>query len=91
MVGYRSPTPLIWVRILVPVQINIMSSLVNFVKDSYVEFTQKVEWPKWNDLRSSTIVVTVATIILAIFLFGVDELFSTAIRNIIQILVNLFN
>jgi len=68
-----------------------MSSLVNFVKDSYVEFTQKVEWPKWNDLRSSTIVVTVATIILAIFLFGVDELFSTAIRNIIQILVNLFN
>ena len=91
MVGYRSPTPLIWVRILVPVQINIMSSLVNFVKDSYVEFTQKVEWPKWNELRSSTIVVTVATIILAIFLFGVDEVFSTAIRNIIQILVNLFN
>ncbi len=91
MVGYRSPTPLIWVRILVPVQINIMSSLVNFVKDSYVEFTQKVEWPKWNELRSSTIVVSVATIILAIFLFGVDELFSTAIRNIIQILVNLFN
>ena len=91
MVGYRSPTPLIWVRILVPVQINIMSSLVNFVKDSYVEFTQKVEWPKWNELRSSTIVVSVATIILAIFLFGVDELFSTAIRNMIQILVNLFN
>ena len=91
MVGYRSPTPLIWVRILVPVQINIMSSLVNFVKDSYVEFTQKVEWPKWDEVRSSTIVVTVATIILAIFLFGVDEVFSKAIRNIIQILVNLFN
>ena len=68
-----------------------MSSLVNFVKDSYVEFTQKVEWPKWDEVRSSTIVVTVATIILAIFLFGVDEVFSKAIRNIIQILVNLFN
>ena len=91
MVGYRSPKPLIWVRILVPVQNNIMSSLVNFVKDSYVEFTQKVEWPKWDEVRSSTIVVTVATIILAIFLFGVDEVFSKAIRNIIQILVNLFN
>ena len=91
MVGYRSPTPLIWVRILVPVQINNMSSLVDFVKGSYLEFTQKVEWPKWNELRSSTIVVTVATIILAIFLFGVDEVFSTAIRNVIQILVNLFN
>jgi preprotein translocase subunit SecE len=91
MVGYRSPKPLIWVRILVPVQNNIMSSLVNFVKGSYLEFTQKVEWPKWDELRSSTIVVSVATIILAIFLFGVDEIFSKAIRNIIQILVNLFN
>jgi preprotein translocase subunit SecE len=68
-----------------------MSSLVNFVKGSYLEFTQKVEWPKWDELRSSTIVVSVATIILAIFLFGVDEIFSKAIRNIIQILVNLFN
>ena len=66
-------------------------SLVDFVKGSYVEFTEKVEWPKWGELRSSTIVVTVATIILAIFLFGVDEVFSTAIRNVIQILVNLFN
>ena len=91
MVGYRSPKPLIWVRILVPVQNNIMSSLVNFVKGSYLEFTHKVEWPKWDELRSSTIVVSVATIILAIFLFGVDEIFSKAIRNIIQILVNLFN
>ena len=66
-------------------------SLVDFVKGSYVEFTEKVEWPKWDELRSSTVVVTVATIILAIFLFGVDELFSKAIKNLIQILVNLFN
>ncbi|MFC6269633.1 preprotein translocase subunit SecE [Frigoriflavimonas asaccharolytica] len=66
-------------------------SLVDFVKGSYVEFTEKVEWPKWDELRSSTVVVTVGTIILAIFLFGVDELFSKAIKNMIQILVNLFN
>lgn len=68
-----------------------MSSLVKFIKGSYTEFTEKVEWPKWSDLQSSTIVVTIATIILAISLFGVDELFSKVIRNIIQILVNLVN
>lgn len=68
-----------------------MSSLVKFIKGSYTEFTEKVEWPKWSDLQSSTIVVTLATIILAIGLFGVDELFSKVIRNIIQILVNLVN
>ncbi len=68
-----------------------MSSLVNFIKGSFSEFKEKVEWPKWSDLQSSTIVVTTATIILAIFLFGVDEIFSKAVRNIIQILVNLVN
>lgn len=91
MVGYRSPKPLIWVRILVPVQIKIMSSFVDFIKGSYTEFKDKVEWPKWPELQSSTIVVTVATIILALFTFGVDELFSKSIRNIIDLLTSLFN
>ena len=66
-------------------------SLVDFLKGSYTEFKDRVEWPKWPDLQSSTIVVTVATIILSLFTFGVDELFSNAIRNILGMLINLFN
>lgn len=62
-----------------------MNSLINFLKDSYSEFRYKVEWPKWADLQSSTIVVAVATVILALFTFGVDSLFSTAIKNILAI------
>lgn len=91
MVGYRSPKPLIWVRILVPVQIQIMSSLVNFIKGSYTEFREKVEWPKWSDLQSSTIVVSAATAVLAIVLFGIDGLFSKTMKNLIQMLVNFIN
>ena len=68
-----------------------MSSLVDFLKGSYEEFRYKVEWPKWSDLQSSTIVVTVATIILALFTFGIDELFSKAVRNIIDLLTGIFN
>lgn len=68
-----------------------MSSLVNFIKGSYTEFREKVEWPKWSELQSSTIVVSIATAILAIVLFGVDELFSKTMRNLIQMLVNLVN
>lgn len=68
-----------------------MSSLVDFIKGSYTEFKDKVEWPKWPDLQSSTIVVTVATVILAIFLFGVDTLFSKFIENALAMLINLFN
>ncbi|MBA5247877.1 preprotein translocase subunit SecE [Marnyiella aurantia] len=65
-------------------------SVANFIKGSYHEFKDKVEWPKWPELQSSTIVITVATIILAIFVFGVDELFSKAIKNIIDLLSGLF-
>ena len=68
-----------------------MSSLVDFIKGSYTEFREKVEWPKWTDLQSSTIVVTVATVILSIFLFGVDTLFSKFLQNALAILINLFN
>lgn len=66
-------------------------SLVEFLKGSYNEFRHKVEWPKWLDLQSSTIVVTVSTIILSLFTFGVDSLFRKAISNILTIFINLFN
>ncbi len=66
-------------------------SLADFIKGSYYEFKDKVEWPKWADLQQSTIVVTVATVILSLFTFGVDELFSKAIRNIIALLSGMFN
>lgn len=68
-----------------------MSSLVNFLKGSYIEFKDKVEWPKWPDLQSSTIVVAVTTVILALFTFGVDSLFSVTIKNFIATFINLFN
>ena len=66
-------------------------SLADFIKGSYTEFKDKVEWPKWPELQSSTIVVTIATIILALFVFGVDTAFSRAISNILTLFINLFN
>ena len=66
-------------------------SLVDFIKGSYTEFKDKVEWPKWPELQESTIVVTIGTVILAIFVFGVDSLFSKSIANLISLFINLFN
>ncbi|WP_374446599.1 preprotein translocase subunit SecE [Epilithonimonas sp.] len=68
-----------------------MSSLINFLKGSYTEFKDKVEWPKWPDLQSSTIVVAITTVLLALFTFGVDSLFSVTIKNFIATFINLFN
>lgn len=89
--AYGSPTPLIWVRILVPVQNINMSSLIEFLKDSYTEFTTKVEWPKWPELQSSTTVVAVTSVLLAIFTFGVDSAFSASIKDIVGSLINIFH
>ena len=66
-------------------------SLVEFLKGSYTEFKDKVEWPKWSELQSSTVVVSVTTVILALFTFGVDSLFSITIKNFIATFINLFN
>ncbi|QAR31436.1 preprotein translocase subunit SecE [Ornithobacterium rhinotracheale] len=58
-----------------------MKGIVDFLKGSYSEFAHHVSWPKWNELQSSTIVIAVCTLILAILLFGVDALFSEAING----------
>ena len=68
-----------------------MNSLINFIKDSYSEFRYKVEWPKWADLQSYTIVVAIGTVLLSLFTFGVDSLFSTAIKNILALFIGFFN
>ena len=69
----------------------MIMSLVDFIKGSYTEFKDKVEWPKWPELQSSTIVVTIGTVIMALFTFGVDSLFSKSIANILSLFINLFN
>ena len=68
-----------------------MMSLISFLKDSFIEFKDKVEWPKWPQLQSSTTVVAIATILLAVFTFGIDTLFSEAIKNIYTLLIGVFN
>ena len=68
-----------------------MSSLVEFIKGSYDEFKNKVEWSKWSDLQSSTLVVSVATVLLALFTFGVYSFFRRAISNVLGMLIKLFN
>ena len=63
--------------------------MIDYLKASYTEFTKNVEFPKWNDLQSSTTVVAVSTILLAIFLFAVDRLFNFSLLNIYKALISL--
>ncbi|MBA3648792.1 MAG: preprotein translocase subunit SecE [Chitinophagales bacterium] len=44
-----------------------------FFNETYNELMNKVSWPSWEDLQSSTIVVTVAAMILALIVFCMDK------------------
>ena len=53
-----------------------MKKIVNYFKDSYLELTQKVSWPSWDELQNSAIVVSVASLIIALIVFLMDFIFG---------------
>ena len=50
-----------------------MNRAKEFFSETYNELVNKVTWPSWEDLQGSTIVVTVATLILAFIVFVMDK------------------
>ncbi|GAB6012402.1 preprotein translocase subunit SecE [Viscerimonas tarda] len=57
-----------------------MKKIFNYIKDCYNELVYKVSWPTKAELSSSAIVVLIASLIMAIVLFGVDSLFEWALK-----------
>ena len=53
-----------------------MRKFINYVKESYIELTQKTTWPTWEKLQSSAILVVVTTFLLAVLLFAIDFVFQ---------------
>ncbi|MEC3881099.1 preprotein translocase subunit SecE [Parapedobacter sp. 10938] len=62
-----------------------MANVLEFIKDSYVEMTQKVTWPTWGQLQNSAVVVLVASIIIALLIFGMDK----ASSNMLELFYNI--
>jgi preprotein translocase subunit SecE len=50
--------------------------VVNYIQESYDELMHKVSWPTWTELQGSAIVVSVASLIIAIIVFAMDEVFK---------------
>lgn len=54
-----------------------MKRIKEYIKDTYDELINKVSWPTWSDLQSSAIVVSIASLIIAIVVYLMDFGFST--------------
>ncbi|NGF58231.1 preprotein translocase subunit SecE [Parapedobacter sp. SGR-10] len=59
-----------------------MAKVLNFIKDSYVEITEKVTWPTWSQLQNHAVVVLIASLIIALLIFVMDK----ASSNVLELL-----
>jgi preprotein translocase subunit SecE len=56
------------------------------IKDSFDELLNKVTWPTWEELQSSAVVVAIASLIIALIIFAMDQVFS----NLMQLFYDFF-
>lgn len=62
------------------------NKIAAYFKESYDELMHKVSWPTWSELQGSAIVVSIASLIIALVVFLMDEVF----RNVLVQFYKLF-
>jgi preprotein translocase subunit SecE len=62
-----------------------MSKLTEYFKSSYDELVNKVTWPTWSELQESTIIVMIASLIIALIIYVVDIAGSGALGFFYQL------
>jgi preprotein translocase subunit SecE len=77
---------LIWLAILGIVfgvlwYLGYVARFANYLKETREEL-RKCTWPTWEELKGSTVVVTVATLLLGLFTALVDLVFAMFARHI---------
>lgn len=62
-----------------------MKKFINYVKECYTELVEKTSWPTWKELQSSAIVVSIASLIIALVVYLMDKSFETLLENFYRI------
>lgn len=57
-----------------------MANVVEFIKESYTEMTQKVTWPTWGELQNSAVLVLIASVIISLVILAMDETVGRALK-----------
>ncbi len=63
--------------------------MIKYFKESYNELVNKVTWPSFAQLQSSTIVVMVASVVFALVVLAMDVTFENLMALIYKTLGNL--
>ena len=57
-----------------------MANVSEYLKESYIELTKNVTWPTWRELWSSTMLVLIATLIIAVVVYGMDMAIGSLLK-----------
>jgi preprotein translocase subunit SecE len=59
-----------------------MKKVVNYIKETYDELVHKVTWPSAKDLQNSVIVVSIASLIIALIVFLMDSVLNAGVHTL---------
>ena len=62
-----------------------MDKIKEYIRLSTDELVNKVSWPTWEDLQESTIIVMVASLLIAFVIYIIDIVSSSALGFYYQI------
>lgn len=66
-----------------------MSRIVEYTKNAYQELLYKVTWPTWGELQNSAIVVLIASVVIALFVWGMDFVSKNGMMQVYKFLMSL--
>ena len=58
-----------------------MAKVSEYIKESYIELTQKVTWPTWTELTNSAVLVLVAAFIIALLILVMDQSINFVLKQ----------
>ncbi|MDR4988196.1 MAG: preprotein translocase subunit SecE [Bacteroidales bacterium] len=58
-----------------------MKKVRAYILESYDELIHKVSWPSWSDLQNSAVVVSIASLIIALVVYLMDISFSSILEQ----------
>ena len=59
-----------------------MANFAEYIKESFTELKEKVTWPTWAEVQNSAVITLIATLIIALLVFAMDESAGNLIKLI---------
>lgn len=53
-----------------------MSKVKEYLSETVTEMVHRVTWPTWKELQANTIIVVVASVLIALIIFVMDFIFG---------------